>query len=103
MKKHYFLATILLIAGTFFLNGCGSQINIKAESLNSEGTNSSKSAEPVSKNEPVKQTRQVLWDFKKSDTDKPQTISKAETAAVLKYLFGSQTSPELELTNRVSG
>lgn len=103
MIRHYFLAAILLIAGMAFGAGCSSQMKTKVESVNAENPNTSKNVEPASANQSAKQTRQVLWDFKKQIADEQPTFSAAETRAVLKYLFGDRQSPNLEITSRVSG
>lgn len=47
--------------------------------------------------------KQILWDFRKDSALDSQKISKAETSAVLKYLFGDEANQKIEIRNRVSG
>src|ERR1041385_7881681 len=49
------------------------------------------------------QSKQVLWDFRSNHDPETPKFSKAETSAVVKYLFGENASPDLEIRSRVSG
>lgn len=94
----------LLIIGfiSVCLIGCSSlTVSSKNENQPLQTESKNENVEIV-KSETTVQKKEVLWDFRKNE-DAPPTLSKAETNAVLKYLFGTNANPEMIITNRVSG
>lgn len=47
--------------------------------------------------------KETLWDFRKEDDFRVPEFSKAETDAVVKYLFGDRASGKIEIRNRLTG
>lgn len=97
--KSYCLTVSLLVAGIAFLADCGSQTNAKVDQADNGNNQESVSAEAKA----APQEKKILWDFRKPDRYTQPKLSKAETRAVAKYLFGESAGPDLEITSRVSG
>lgn len=91
---------------SFWLVGCSAlTVSSKNEKTENSPVQTESKSETVetAKAETTIQKKEILWDFRVNDFAEPPNISKAETKAVLKYLFGNQANFEMELTSRVSG
>lgn len=102
--RRFLILKIVLIFTCGALAACtAAEKSANDKAASAGGTEQSKSTaenKPAETKKPA--GKEVLYDFRKLDDDKPQTFSKAETAAVVKYLFGETTS-KIEIRNRLSG
>lgn len=103
------ILTIALICG-LSISACTASEKVTSDKGSAGGTEQVKSFNTDDKQAENKSVetkkiaeKEVLYDFRKSDNSNPQTFSKAETDAVVKYLFGDQASPNLKITSRLSG
>ena len=93
-----FLGFVLFSSGCFLTNASNS------------GVDPSTNGQPVSSNSNIEtarqasgeQSKQVLWDFRSENT-KEQKFTKAETQAVMKFLFGDTWDKDLDISSRLSG
>jgi len=102
---------IILVFGIGPMTGCTASDKTANDIISSAGgtkqINSTNAANKQKDNKSAENKMasdsKILWDFRKDDFRKGETISKSETDAVVKYLFGEQANPKLRINSRVSG
>lgn len=97
----------LLMLFVLLLSGCiprtaSSNTGENGDLPASQGNTNSNAGPGNSEQATGEQNAEVLWDFR-TDVEKDQKFSKAETQAVLKYLFGTKWDADLYISSRFSG
>lgn len=92
-----------LLLGICMLTACTASEKAANDPVSSAGgAEQSKTTADNRPGESKSASKEILYDFRKTNDYKTQTFPAAETDAVVKYLFG-ETSSKIEIRNRLSG